>query len=133
MKIVLDCNIIISAAITDGTCRLVLKEAVAKHQIYISEEIIFEIKEVSQRPKFKKFYQNIIEILAVLFSHCDLIKIKETFNHNLPDKSDEIYLETALAAKCDYLITGNLKDFPEKKYGKTQIVTAKEFLNLFYH
>lgn len=133
MKIVLDCNVIISAAITDGTCRQALKEVILKHQSYVCEEIMLEINQVSKRPKFKKFYPTIIELLEMFFGNCEMVKIKKTFSHDLPDKDDEIYLEAALTAQCDYLITGNIKDFPKKKYDQVKIVTAKEFLNLFYH
>jgi predicted nucleic acid-binding protein len=54
-------------------------------------------------------------------------------NHsfNLPDLSDEIYLKTAIEANCDFLITGNLKDFPKKEYDNLRIVSALDFLKLY--
>lgn len=132
MKIVLDCNVIISAAITDGTCRRVVKEAIINHDIYVCEEILVEIQTVAQRPKFKNYYTILFELLELVLSEANLVKIHKIPSPKLLDKNDEPYVKTALAADCDYLITGNSKDF-SKQYGKTKVVSAKEFLNLFYH
>jgi predicted nucleic acid-binding protein len=45
----------------------------------------------------------------------------------VPD--DNVFLECAEAADAHYLITGNLRDFPER-WRHTQIVTAREFLEV---
>jgi predicted nucleic acid-binding protein len=39
-----------------------------------------------------------------------------------------MFLECALEAEADFLITGNTKHFPHGKFRNIQIVTPKEFL-----
>ena len=48
---------------------------------------------------------------------------------SLPDKDDLIYLNAALSANAQFLITGNIKDFPERKYKNCTILSPVEFLN----
>ena len=40
---------------------------------------------------------------------------------------DNIFLECAQEAEADYVVTGNLKDFP-RVWLKTQVVSAREFI-----
>ncbi len=133
MKIVIDCNIIVSAAITDGTCRKAILQALINHQIFISEEILLEIKQVIERPKFQKYYTILLELTELISNCAELVKIDKIKNFGLIDADDEIYLKAATVAKCDYLITGSIKDFGQQKFGKTKIVTAQEFLTKNLH
>jgi predicted nucleic acid-binding protein len=48
--------------------------------------------------------------------------------HSCSDPDDDIFLESAQAARAHYLVTGNLRDFP-MKWADTQIVTARQFLD----
>ena len=45
------------------------------------------------------------------------------------DPDDNIFLECAQAAKAEYLLTGNLKDFP-RVWETTRIVSAREFMEV---
>ena len=128
MKIVLDCNVIISAGLTNGNCRKVLLDVLENHTLYISENILIEYRDVISRPKFKNVYQYLYSLIEIICEVSKLTYAKKT-NFSLPDKDDLIYLETAISSDADYLITGNIKDFPMKKYNKTSIITPKEFLN----
>jgi predicted nucleic acid-binding protein len=44
------------------------------------------------------------------------------------DPDDDIFLECAEASRAQYVVTGNLKDFPAK-WADAQIVTARQFLD----
>ena len=48
-----------------------------------------------------------------------------------PDDPDNRFLDCALTAKADFLITGNTKDFPFAEFKGTQIVTPAEFAAIF--
>ncbi len=48
----------------------------------------------------------------------------------LPDPYDEPFLEVALAAKAEVLITGNKRHFPKKASGGVRILSPAEFLEL---
>jgi putative PIN family toxin of toxin-antitoxin system len=47
-----------------------------------------------------------------------------------PDPDDDIFLECAVAAKADYIVTGNLKHFPASWAG-SRIVTPRRLLDDF--
>lgn len=52
MKVVIDCNVLISAGLTAGTCRAVIQTALAHCQIVMSPDILSEYQDVVSRPKF---------------------------------------------------------------------------------
>jgi len=46
-----------------------------------------------------------------------------------PDPDDDVFLECAEAAHADYLITGNLKHFPQY-WRNTKVINFRELLNI---
>jgi len=50
---------------------------------------------------------------------------------NLPDRSDEAFLEVALAVQVACLITGNLKHFPSSCRQGMRVVSPAEFLEFY--
>jgi predicted nucleic acid-binding protein len=49
----------------------------------------------------------------------------------LTDKTDNKFLEAAIAANSDYLITGNSLDFRIQEFRNTQIVSPQQYWNHF--
>ena len=47
-----------------------------------------------------------------------------------PDPDDDKFIACALAAKADYLVTGNKRDFPEDQIAPTKLVSAGELLDI---
>jgi len=127
MKTVLDCNVIISAGLTDGVCRKVVKNVLDKHINFISDPILLEYKNVIDRKKFYNVRNQLFSILEIVCELSEWIQ-PQNYNITLPDGDDLIYLNTALTAKVDYLITGNIKDFPQQQYQAVEIVTPAAFL-----
>ena len=50
----------------------------------------------------------------------------------IADEEDNRFLELALVAQSDFLITGNTNDFTMKTVGRTQIVTPREYCDLHW-
>jgi putative PIN family toxin of toxin-antitoxin system len=48
--------------------------------------------------------------------------------HVCKDPDDDIFLETAMTGKADFLVTKNLKHFPKKSYQGIKIVKVSTFL-----
>ena len=46
------------------------------------------------------------------------------------DPSDNKFLECALESQADYLITGNTRHFPLKKFHDTRIINPRDFIDL---
>ena len=126
MKVILDCNVLIAAALKDGICRAVVFYAIQHSNLFLSESIILEYLLVARRKKFER-YQYFLEKLIILFSDVATMIEPKDFIIKLPDPSDVKYINLALHTNAQYLITGNKKDFPENTYGITQIISPRDF------
>jgi len=131
LKIVLDTNVLVSAFLKPRSkpariMRLVLQGDI---QIIVNEHILAEYLEVLKRPKFNLNLKNVQTILEVIrLKGINAPSLAESFD--LPDSSDEPFLEAALASTADVLITGNRKHFPKKFCKGQMVVSPSEFLNL---
>ena len=127
MKVVLDCNVIVSAARIDGTCRAVVDRVVRHHDIVLSEPILAEYVDVAARPRQATYRQGLravideIERLAVIVEPADIA-------FGLRDPDDEVYLATATAGGA-VLITGNTRDFTEPRYATVEVLSPRSFLD----
>ena len=115
MKVVIDCNIVISAGLNPGNCRSVIHTVVHSHECILSIGILREYVAVAKREKFRPVHDNLAQIIYVLSWNANFV-IPEPSAFSLPDVNDQIYLDTALSANADVIVTGNLKHFPEAKY-----------------
>ena len=128
MRVVIDCNVLIAAAITDGTCRAVIQRVVERDDIYVSEPILEEYRDVAMRPKYLKYQATALSIISLLESVMHQVMPLEIVPV-LPDPQDAVYLATALAAQADAIITGNTKDFPPKSCAPVKILTPRQYLD----
>ncbi|MEO5358373.1 MAG: putative toxin-antitoxin system toxin component, PIN family [Nitrospirae bacterium YQR-1] len=128
MRVILDCNIIISAGLNAGICRDLIDEVLLKHQIFLSQKIIAEYDRVIKRFELNLAATKIFsETIPIILEVAKTIEPLES-SFNLIDRDDEIYLATALAAKVDVIITGNRKHFPFDEYKGVKILSPREFL-----
>ena len=127
MLFVIDCNVLVSAGLTDGVCRTVLRRLVAAHRGVLSKEILHEYRTVTQRPKFAARHSTFDRLIDLIQSVSDCIEVPPSAI-SLPDPDDEIYVAAALAAQADALITGNTAHFPDPTYGRTQVLTPRQFI-----
>ena len=56
------------------------------------------------------------------------IKASGKSNLDLPDPDDEPFLEVALAASADFLVTGNLADYPPDKRRGCNVISPAAFM-----
>lgn len=125
----IDCNVIIAAGLTNGTCRKVLMSVLKNHTPIISESVVKEYACVIQREKFSAYRSYLQELILSLCQLGTLVK-ETSCNFSLPDKDDEKYLEAAQSGNAVILITGNKRHFPEAVYGTIQIMTPSDYCKL---
>lgn len=128
MRVVLDCNVLVSAARTEGVCRAVVIEAVRHHEVVLSPAILAEYREVAGRPKHGPWRDTLLSLIGLL----DRVAIEvepEEGGFDLPDPDDEAYLAAAEAGAAEALVTGNARHFPAGRYGRIAILTPREFLD----
>src|SRR2546428_830542 len=130
MRAVLDTNVIISGLLSPGgNARLVLAMAFArKFDLIVSAELFVEYEAVIRRPKFRFRLDEIEEALTDLRRVGELVEPIQQVSES-SDEADNRFLECAEGGSADYLVTGNTSHFP-KKWGKTQVVTIRRFLEV---
>ncbi|GHU43075.1 hypothetical protein FACS1894190_13190 [Spirochaetia bacterium] len=117
MKVVIDVNIFVSSFLWEENPKKVLDRVIeGTDELYITQEILEQIFEVLNRPKFNadkegvKYYMKLIEEMAnEIISD---IKIR----NGSRDIDDNIILECGITGNVDYIITGDddllvLKEF----------------------
>ncbi len=130
LRLVVDTNIVVSAALKpDALQRTVLLLAITKPaRLYVSDAIMAEYGAVLARPKMnirKGLRQQMLQLIG---SHSYSVKPARPLQVTR-DPDDNKFLECADAARADYLVTGNQRDFP-KFWRKTKVITSREFISI---
>ncbi len=130
MRIVLDTNIYISAAIIGRVCEEILKICrLSNLEVFTSKDIIIEI-ETKLKDKFfwndwqiRLFIENILEF-------CHVIEISEKITYLEDDPDDDKILECAVVSKCIYIVSGDKHLVKLKSFRNIKILKPAEFLVL---
>jgi predicted nucleic acid-binding protein len=90
--------------------------------------VLAEYAEVLARPRFRFDQARVREVLIKL--EADGVAVDATGERNLavPDPDDEPFLGLALAGQVDYLVTGNLSDYPVERRRECAVVNPAEFM-----
>jgi putative PIN family toxin of toxin-antitoxin system len=132
--IVLDTNVIISALRSKKGASYMLLSLVGTHQFEIHDSValILEYEDVIQRHR-EEFGLSKEEVPVFIDSLCSMAqhhKIYFLWRPFLSDTNDELVLELAVSAKCEYIVTHNISDFRGSEKFGIQAITPKEFLQI---
>lgn len=127
MRVVIDCNVVVSAARSRGACGTVIVAAVRWHEIVLSDPIRDEYLLVAGRPKHAHYRESLLAIIEELEKVAIMVEPAEAV-FGLRDPDDEVYLATAIAGGA-VLVTGNRRDFTEPRYGPVQVLSPRVFLD----
>jgi len=131
MKIVLDANIFISSFFWGGNPRSVLERVICKKdELIISKEILNEIEDIVNRPKFHAEKNKVEYFIKSIEEISNLITIRKKVKNGSRDIKDNKYLECGIAGKADYIVSGDIHLLELKQYKKIKIVTAKKYLEV---
>ena len=127
---VIDTNVLISGMLKKPSIpnEIISQALIGNIVPLINETILAEYKEVTARPKFH-FPKRAVEILLNNIIKRGIWQIEKHLEEDLPDPKDKIFYETTIAGRkkySAYLITGNIKHFPEKEF----IVTPHDMLDI---
>lgn len=127
---VFDTNVIVSALLTshpDSPTATLLNMVMDGVIIPVfNDEILTEYKEVLSRKKFGFTPDQIHHIISALATG---INLKRTHSdEDFPDPDDAVFYEVALSKEDAYLVTGNLKHFPQV----SKVVSPAEMLEIIY-
>jgi putative PIN family toxin of toxin-antitoxin system len=126
IRIVLDTNLWISFLIKNDYSVLTSLLLSGKVILVFSTELMSEFIEVTQRPKFKKYFSetNVISLTEVIDDYGEFIEV--TTNITLcRDAKDNFLLSLAVDGNVDYLLTGDADLLELNPQGKTKIITFR--------
>ena len=132
--IVLDTNVIIAALRSKQGASNKLLSMVGTHkfEIHDSVALILEYEDVIQRQREELglSQDDVSDFIDSLCSMAHHHQIYFLWRPTLSDVGDELVLELAVTAECEYIVTHNVSDF--KNIGKfgIQAITPKEFLQV---
>lgn len=117
---VIDTNVLISGMLKKNSIpNIIIRKAIAENIIPIfNEEILQEYREVTARPKFQFPSEAVSNLLDCIVQR-GILQPSKPFAIALPDEKDRSFYETVMAGRIDYnayLITGNLKHFPNEHF-----------------
>jgi putative PIN family toxin of toxin-antitoxin system len=129
IRVVIDTNVLVSALLTSGGLpEAIINLAISGEvQWFASESVLAEYEEVLQRPRLAidsvKAADAMARILATVSMVSPAVRVTAA-----SDTDDNQFLECAEAAQVHYLVTGNIRHFPEV-WKETRIVTPREFID----
>ena len=127
---VLDTNVLVSAIL--GASRMsiptkVLKAVTEEKLVPLyNDEIIDEYREVLLRKKFNFDPELIETVLNTIVTDGIYIDRTKSIEEIFPDPKDIVFYEVSLSKEGSYLVTGNIKHFPQKRF----VITPAEMVRL---
>jgi len=134
LKAVIDTNQFVSSLISKQgpSAQLIDRWREQKFILVTSPEIMAEIQRVLEYPHIAKKYKltkSVIQSLMILIEHEAVVIPKPTIVHVIKDDpDDDKFLGCALAAKAEYIVSGDQHLLSLGSYESISIVTVKDFL-----
>ncbi len=129
MRVVLDTNILVSACWKPEGLEAQVTNLARTGEITpcISAELLAEYRDVLSRKKLASVSTRATDLLAALEQTAIVVTPVDKVAASADD-DDNRFLECAAAANADFLITGNLRHYPQM-WENTRIVNARAFLS----
>ena len=127
---VIDTNVLVSAmlkwdSVPGNVMELVFDGAITP---ILNERIVNEYQDVLSRPKFHLTEDIVRDVMDGIKSQGIYVDA-ETIDVELPDPNDTVFYEVVMERRKTedaYLVTGNIKHFPQKPF----IVTPREMMDI---
>ena len=134
-KAILDANVWVSALLWGGKPSEIIKAAENhKISIVLSEEIIKELSQVLAYPKLKKVYKaeglRQEDLVEAVLKIGKFVKTTKKLNVVKEHPADDKFIECALAAGAEYIVSGDKHLLKIANYKKIQIFAVNEFLRI---
>lgn len=126
----LDTNVLVSGILSpNGPPAAVLRALLTERvTLCFDERIVSEYRDVLTRTKFS-FDRDLIEELIGFLEAAGSPTLAAPLAVTLPDPWDQMFIEVAVSSNADFLVTGNLKHFPETARAGVRVVSPREFLD----
>jgi hypothetical protein len=132
MRLVLDTNVVISAMLWHGAPNKLLRAGLEGNvRFFTSSPLLAELYDVLSRPKMKR---------QIVKTRCSVPQLIDNYSASAtrvepfrippiaPDPDDDVVIGTALAAKADFIVTGDRALRSVAQYQGIRIVSVAEAL-----
>ncbi|PIU18432.1 MAG: putative toxin-antitoxin system toxin component, PIN family [Elusimicrobia bacterium CG08_land_8_20_14_0_20_44_26] len=129
MRILFDANVMVSAIVTRGLSFDVIKDSVYKHEVFYTDYLLGEIKEILAGKFFlsEKIAENAVRLLKKYFIKG---KTSRTVDKICRDPGDDQVLADAAANKIEILISADKDLSVLKKYKGIKIILPRDYWKL---
>lgn len=129
IKIVPDTNIYISALGWNGKERALINKGIGGYfNLFASTEILEEIKKVLNYSKFDFSDEEKTAFLNIIAENFVIIQPRKTLNLIKEDPLDNKFLECAVEARADFIVSGDRHLLTLKEFNGIKILNASGFL-----
>jgi uncharacterized protein len=131
MKITLDSNIFVSSFYWAGNPRKVFERVTnGLDELYITDDILNEVKTVMSRKKFDTNANEIEEYIKVIESYSIKLEPKNIVKKVSRDEKDNKILQCGFEGNVDFIVSGDNDLLVLKEYEKIKIVNPKNYLEI---
>ena len=129
MRIVLDTNVLVSGLLSrDGPPGKIVQMVAGGTLVVCFEgRILAEYRDVLSRPRFRFDPLEVARLLEQIEADGEEV-LTDPLTVRLTDRRDEPFLEVAVAAGAEFLVTGNLRHFPVSLRHGVAVVSPTAFI-----
>jgi len=131
-QIVIDTNVLVAAQRSKrgASAKLISLVGTDRFDIHVSVPLVLEYEEVllRQRAELNLTQEDVADLIDALCALATHQNIYFLWRPYLRDRKDELVLELAVAAQCDYIITYNQKDFGGADKFGIRVIGPRAFL-----
>ena len=129
LRIVLDTNVLVSAIISDGKPRELLRKGISKEFCFVTSDLLLrELSIVLRRPKFKTDEDEIHRIILALMQAAEVVEVVSKFRLVEVDPKDDMVVQTAHDGRADFIVSGDSHLLALKSFREIKIVNVKQML-----
>lgn len=131
IRVVVDTNVVVSAALVRHGNPAAILNLVFSRDIVpcVSNAVLAEYEEVLSRPRIRVDQDRSKEIRDAIYQVAIVVEPQVSLRV-CSDRDDDMFMECAVESQADFLITGNIRDFPER-YQSVVVTTPKEFMEMW--
>jgi putative PIN family toxin of toxin-antitoxin system len=126
MKLVLDANVLIAAFVARGLCAELLEYCVRQHELFTSAPILEEVRR-NLVAKVKATPAQAGQTVGLLRTRLRVVEPLDLGTRVCRDADDDVVLGTALAGRCDAVVTGDPDLLELESYQDVAILSPRGF------
>lgn len=129
LRVVLDTNVLVSAIISEGKPRELLRKGISKQFCIVTSDLILkELAIVLSRPKFKTSEDEIHRIILALMQTSEVVKVTSKLRIVEEDPKDDMIIETAYDGRANMIVSGDSHLLALQDFRGIKITTVEKML-----